>query len=108
MHGAPEGGDGDGDKGDGGEAEEAPADETPADKTSAEEPARQQPSPAVASLARRAARRQPKTTRAGRSAAIKAAAHLPTVPHGHVFFTVPEVASAFDDKSTGFPRGWGS
>ncbi|MBC9004119.1 major capsid protein [Micromonospora aurantiaca (nom. illeg.)] len=113
VHGAPEGGDGDGDEGDGGEAEE-PAEETPAEEpseeTPAEEPAQQpQPTPVVASLARRAARRQPKpkVTRAGKSAVIKAAADVPNVPHGHVFSSVSEVASAFDDKFAGFPRGVG-
>ncbi|SCL70451.1 hypothetical protein GA0070606_5403 [Micromonospora citrea] len=114
VHGAPEHGDGDGDEGDGGEAEEEPAEEepaeeTPADETPAEEPAQQQPTPVVASLARRAARRQPKPkmTSAGKSAVIKAAADVPNVPHGHVFSSVSEVASAFDDKFAGFPRGVG-
>ncbi|MFG3602605.1 major capsid protein [Micromonospora chersina] len=114
VHGAPEGGDGDGDEGDGGEAEEEPAEETPteetpADEMSAEEPAQQQPTPVVASLARRAARRQPKPkmTSAGKSAVIKAAADVPNVPHGHVFSSVSDVASAFDDKFAGFPRGVG-
>lgn len=112
VHGAPEGGDGDGDEGDGGEAEEEPAEEEPAEETPAEEPeqpAQQQPTPVVASLARRAARRQPKpkVTRAGKSAVIKAAADVPNVPHGHVFSSVSEVASAFDDKFAGFPRGVG-
>ncbi|MFD0785932.1 major capsid protein, partial [Micromonospora azadirachtae] len=62
-----------------------------------------------ASLARRAARRQPKpkVTSAGKSAVIKAAADVPNVPHGHVFSSVSEVASAFDDKFAGFPRGVG-
>ncbi|MEU0151532.1 major capsid protein [Micromonospora fulviviridis] len=114
VHGAPEGGDGDGDEGDGGEAEEEPAEEepveeTPAEETPVEEPAQQQPTPVVASLARRAARRQPKPkmTSAGKSAVIKAAADVPNVPHGHVFSSVSEVASAFDDKFAGFPRGVG-
>ncbi|WP_233600846.1 MULTISPECIES: major capsid protein [Micromonospora] len=114
VHGAPEGGDGDGDEGDGGEAEEEPAEEEPAEETpaeepAAEEPAPQQPTPVVASLARRAARRQskPKVTSAGKSAVIKAAADVPNVPHGHVFSSVSEVASAFDDKFAGFPRGVG-
>ncbi|MCW3838556.1 major capsid protein [Micromonospora yasonensis] len=109
VHGAPEGGDGDGDEGDGGEAEEEPAEETPAEEPAAEEPAPQQPTPVVASLARRAARRQskPKVTSAGKSAVIKAAADVPNVPHGHVFSSVSEVASAFDDKFAGFPRGVG-
>ncbi|MCM0678505.1 major capsid protein [Micromonospora phytophila] len=89
--------------------EETPTEETPADETSAEELAQQQPTPVVASLARRAARRQPKpkVTSAGRSAVIKAAADVPNVPHGHVFSSVSEVASAFDDKFAGFPRGVG-
>ncbi|MEV0430422.1 major capsid protein [Micromonospora sp. NPDC050495] len=114
VHGAPEGGDGDGDEGDGGEAEEEPAEEEPAEEAPAEEPApeepaQQQPTPVVASLARRAARRQPKPkmTSAGKSAVIKAAADVPNVPHGHVFSSVSEVASAFDDKFAGFPRGVG-
>ncbi|MFU8849432.1 major capsid protein [Micromonospora sp. SL1-18] len=114
VHGVPEGGDGDGDEGDGGEAEEEPAEEEPAEETPAEEPAAeapapQQPTPVVASLARRAARRQPKpkVTSAGKSAVIKAAADVPNVPHGHVFSSVSEVASAFDDKFAGFPRGVG-
>ncbi|WP_262285925.1 major capsid protein [Micromonospora sp. MA102] len=114
VHGAPVGGDGDGDEGDGGEAEEEPAEETPTEETPteeapAEEPAQQQPTPVVASLARRAARRQPKPkmTSAGKSAVIKAAADVPNVPHGHVFSSVSEVASAFDDKFAGFPRGVG-
>ncbi|MFG1660698.1 major capsid protein [Micromonospora chersina] len=114
VHGAPEGGDGDGDEGDGSEAEEEPAEETPAeevpaDETPVEEPAQPQPTPVVASLARRAARRQPKPkmTSAGKSAVIKAAADVPNVPHGHVFSSVSEVASAFDDKFAGFPRGVG-
>lgn len=114
VHGAPEGGDGDGDEGDGGEAEEEPAEEEPAEEApaeepAAEEPAQQQPRPVVASLARRAARRQPKpkVTSAGKSAVIKAAADVPNVPHGHVFSSVSEVASAFDDKFAGFPRGVG-
>ncbi|MFI7430721.1 major capsid protein [Micromonospora sp. NPDC049836] len=112
VHGAPEGGDGDGDEGDGGEAEEEPAEEEPAEERPAEEPeqpAQQQPTPVVASLARRAARRQPKpkVTSAGKSAVIKAAADVPNVPHGHVFSSVSEVASAFDDKFAGFPRGVG-
>ncbi|MFI7283115.1 major capsid protein [Micromonospora chersina] len=113
VHGAPEGGDGDGDEGDGGEAEDGPAEETPAEEpgeeTPVEEPTQQQPAPVVASLARRAARRQPKPkmTSAGNSAVIKAAADVPNVPHGHVFSSVSEVASAFDDKFAGFPRGVG-
>ncbi|WP_349876186.1 major capsid protein [Micromonospora sp. HUAS YX12] len=112
VHGAPEGGDGNGDEGDGGEAEEEPAEEEPAEERPAEEPeqpAQQQPTPVVASLARRAARRQPKpkVTSAGKSAVIKAAADVPNVPHGHVFSSVSEVASAFDDKFAGFPRGVG-
>ncbi|WP_435586200.1 major capsid protein [Micromonospora aurantiaca (nom. illeg.)] len=114
VHGVPDGGDGDGDEGDGGEAEEEPAEEEPAEETpaeepAAEEPAQQQPTPVVASLARRAARRQskPKVTSAGKSAVIKAAADVPNVPHGHVFSSVSEVASAFDDKFAGFPRGVG-
>ncbi|WDZ84024.1 major capsid protein [Micromonospora cathayae] len=109
VHGAPEGGDGDGDEGNGGEAEEEPAEETSTEEAPAEEPAQQQPTPVVASLARRAARRQskPKVASTGKSAVIKAAADVPNVPHGHVFSSVSEVASAFDDKFAGFPRGVG-
>ncbi len=105
VHGGGEGGDGDGEPGDGGQPGEEPAEETPAEG----EQAQQQPAPVVASLARRAARRQPKpkVTSAGRSAVIKAAADVPNVPHGHVFSSVAEVASAFDDKFAGFPRGVG-
>ncbi|WP_346775867.1 major capsid protein [Micromonospora sp. HNM0581] len=102
----PEGDDGDGDSGEGeDEPEGNPVEETPVE----EQPA-PQPTPVVASLARRAARRQPKpkVTQGGRSAIIKAAADVPNVPHGHVFSSVSEVAAAFDDKFAGFPRGVGS
>lgn len=62
--------------------------------------------PVVASLARRAARRQPKprVNAAGRSAVVKAAADVPNVPHGHQFGSVDELAGAFDDKFAGFPQ----
>ncbi|SCG15515.1 hypothetical protein GA0070610_1749 [Micromonospora echinofusca] len=110
VHGAQEadGGDGDGGEGDsdgeGGEGEEAPPEGAPAE----EQPA-PQPTPVVASLARRAARRQPKPKvgKGNQSAVIKAAADVPNVPHGHVFSSVAEVAAAFDDKFAGFPRGGG-
>jgi hypothetical protein len=65
-----------------------------------------EPAPAVvASLARRAARRQPKpkVAGAGRHAVFRAAADVPNVPHGHRFSSVDEIASAFDDKFAGFP-----
>lgn len=84
---------GDGDSGDGG----APAEAAPA---------AQPLQPVVASLARRAARRQPKPKvgAGGRSAVVKAAADVPNVPTGHVFNSVTELAAAFDDKFSGFPR----
>ncbi|WFE47607.1 major capsid protein [Verrucosispora sp. WMMD1129] len=102
----PEGDDSDGESGEGeNEPEGSPVEETPVE----EQPV-SQPTPVVASLARRAARRQPKpkVTQGGRSAIIKAAADVPNVPHGHVFSSVTEVAAAFDDKFAGFPRGVGS
>ncbi|MFF0467595.1 major capsid protein [Micromonospora zamorensis] len=94
------GGDVDGD----GDGDEPPAEEDHVANVPAP-----QPTPVVASLARRAARRQPKPklTSAGSAAVIKAAADVPNVPHGHVFSSVAEVASAFDDKFAGFPRGVG-
>ncbi|TDB80935.1 major capsid protein [Micromonospora sp. KC721] len=108
VHGSPEGSDedgGEGEPGDGGQGEDVPGEEVPAEV----QPVAQQPTPVVASLARRAARRQPKpkVTQGGRSAVIKAAADVPNVPHGHVFSSVAEVAAAFDDKFAGFPRGVG-
>lgn len=107
VHGTPEDCDGDsaagaddeGDESDGGTSERDPAEDVTAG----------QPTAVVASLARRAARRQPKpkVSIGGTSAVIKAAADVPNVPHGHVFGSVTEVAAAFDDKFAGFPRGVG-
>ncbi|MDG4796940.1 major capsid protein [Micromonospora sp. WMMD1082] len=113
IHGNPEEPDGEGgdDEPGGGDGEGGPVEEPSAEEPPAEaQPAPQQPMPVVASLARRAARRQPKpkVTQVGRSAIIKAAADVPNVPHGHVFSSVTEVAAAFDDKFAGFPRGVGS
>lgn len=81
--------------------------ETAAGSEGGGEPAEVAPSPVVASLARRAAARQPKPKvgRSGRSAVVKAAADVPNVPYGHQFRSVEEIAAAFDDKFTGFPSG---
>lgn len=103
VHG---GGDDEGDDaGDGGEPAAAGEGEPAGDGEPAEVTPTAQPTPVVASLARRAARRQPKPRvgRSARSAVIKASADVPNVPHGHVFSSVAELAAAFDDKWAGFP-----
>lgn len=109
VHGAPKGdGGADGDGGEGGVSEGDPDRAVPAESES--EAQSQQPAAAIVaggSLARRAARRQPKPrlSTAGISAVVKAAADVPNVPHGHQFGSVAEIGAAFDDKFAGFPRG---
>jgi hypothetical protein len=81
---------------------EEPGGRAPAGQTPVTEAA-----PVLASLARRAAARQPKPkpSRSGRTAKVKAAPDVPNVPHGHLFGSVDELAQAFDERFSGMPRG---
>ncbi|MEV4705457.1 major capsid protein [Actinoplanes sp. NPDC049316] len=71
------------------------------------EPAEPERTPVLASLARRAAARQPKprTAVSARSARVKAAPDVPNVPNGHLFSSVEDLASAVDERFAAMPRG---
>ncbi|MFI5493607.1 major capsid protein [Actinoplanes sp. NPDC051859] len=81
--------------------ESALSDEAPADVAERER------APVLASLARRAAARQPKprTAISARSARVKAAPDVPNVPNGHLFASVEDLASAVDERFAAMPRG---